>query len=105
MEDTFFATVTKAAPGRQRPLQGPWDQVLARHEDQGHRHRRAGNADGRAADGAGADALRDGRAPAAKPRRRMLDGYAALVSGVLIGMSDGLQSGKADATAAKTAKK
>jgi len=42
-------------------------------------------------------ALRDGRAAGAKTAQAMLDGYAALVSGVLIGMSEGLQSGGANA--------
>ena len=50
-------------------------------------------------------ALRDGRAATAKTAQAMLDGYAALVSGVLIGMSEGLQSGSADAAAPKAKKK
>ena len=49
-------------------------------------------------------ALRDGRAASAKTMQAMLDSYAALVSGVLIGMSEGLQGGSAPA-AAKTTKK
>jgi hypothetical protein len=48
-------------------------------------------------------ALRDGRAASAKTMQAMLDSYAALVSGVLIGMSEGLQGGAAPA--AKTAAK
>ena len=50
-------------------------------------------------------ALRDGRAATAKTAQAMLDGYAALVSGVLIGMSEGLQSGGSEAPAAKARKK
>ena len=52
------------------------------------------SADGRAADGPGADALREGRATGMRAAQAMLDSYAALVSGVLIGMSEGLQSGR-----------
>ena len=48
-------------------------------------------------------ALRDGRAASAETMQAMLDSYAALVSGVLIGMSEGLQGGAAPAS--KTAKK
>jgi hypothetical protein len=36
--------------------------------------------------------LRGGRASNVKAAQAMLDGYAALVSGVLLGMSEGLQS-------------
>ena len=45
-------------------------------------------------------ALRSGRAAGAKTAQAMLDGYAALVSGVLIGMSEGL-SGTTAAAAPK----
>ena len=47
-------------------------------------------------------ALRDGRSAGAKAAQAMLDSYAALVSGVLIGMSEGLQS---SATATPTESK
>ena len=49
-------------------------------------------------------AMRDGRAAGMRTAQAMLDGYAALVSGVLIGMSEGLQSGR-DAPAAAPAAK
>ena len=48
-------------------------------------------------------ALREGRATGATAAQAMLDGYAALVSGVLIGMSEGLQAG-AEGTASAEAK-
>jgi len=48
-------------------------------------------------------ALRDGRAAGVRTAQAMLDGYAALVSGVLIGMSEGLQSGGGAAAAAPAA--
>ena len=44
-------------------------------------------------------ALREGRSAGLRSAQAMMDSYAALVSGVLIGMSEGLQSGK---PAAKT---
>ena len=37
--------------------------------------------------------LRDGRASGMRAAQAMLDSYAALASGVLIGMSEGLQAG------------
>ena len=38
-------------------------------------------------------ALRQGRATGMRAAQAMLDSYAAMVSGVLIGMSEGLQAG------------
>ncbi|HSW26116.1 MAG TPA: DUF6781 family protein [Burkholderiaceae bacterium] len=38
--------------------------------------------------------MRAGRASGLRGAQVMMDSYAALVSGVLIGMSEGLQSGK-----------
>ena len=49
-------------------------------------------------------ALRDGRAMGVKATQALMDSYAALVSGVLIGMSEGLQSGSAAAPAPAAAK-
>jgi hypothetical protein len=51
-------------------------------------------------------ALRDGRAIGLKATQALMDSYGALVSGVLIGMSEGLQGGsKAAPASAKSAKK
>lgn len=92
MEDMLFATVAQAAKGATGPLQGPWEHVLGTMKTQGT--------------GTGAQAaktiedlmsqaqtaLRDTRASSMKTAQAMLDGYSALVSGVLIGMSEGLKS-------------
>ncbi|MGK2898280.1 MAG: DUF6781 family protein [Burkholderiaceae bacterium] len=105
MEDTFFATVTKAAQAASGPMQGPWDQVLAAMKIKGTDTGAQATQTVEQLMAQTRSALHEGRAATAKTAQAMLDGYAALVSGVLIGMSDGLQSGKAGATAAKTAKK
>lgn len=101
MEDMFFSTVGKAVQGVATPLQGPWQQVLKSMKVEG------------TATGAGAaqtveqlmgqaqDALRKGRATGLRATQALVDGYAALVSGVLIGMSEGL--GGAVAVPAKAA--
>jgi hypothetical protein len=94
LEDTFFATVTKAVEGAGNlPMKGPWDQVLSAMKTKG-------SDTGAQATRTVQDllvqtqtALLSGRASGAKAARAMLDGYSALVSGVLIGMSDGLQGG------------
>ena len=90
MEDMFFKTVGKAAQGVGAPLQGPWEQVLKTMKVEG------------TATGAGAaqtveqlmgqaqEALRKGRATSLRASQALVDSYAAMVSGVLIGMSEGL---------------
>ena len=101
MEDMFFATVTKAAQGAAQPLKGPWDQVLEAMKLKG------------TATGAGASqtveqmlaqaqsTLRDSRASGLKAAQAMMQSYSTLVSGVLIGMAEGLQQA-APAQAAET---
>jgi hypothetical protein len=90
MEDTLFASVKKAAP-----VDGPWSGVFQAMQGKGT--------------GTGARAtvaleqlmedtqksLRDGRAMSLRASQAMLDSYATLVSGVLIGMSEALKQGGA----------
>ncbi len=90
MEDMFFSTVGKAVQGVEGPLQGAWGQVLKSMKMEG------------TATGAGAtqtveqlmaqaqDALRKSRATGLRATQALMDSYAAMVSGVLIGMSEGL---------------
>jgi hypothetical protein len=92
MEDMFFKTVGKAVQGVGVPLQGPWEQVLKSMKLEG------------TATGAGAtqtveqlmaqaqSALRQGRATSLRATQALMDSYSAVVSGVLIGMSDALSS-------------
>ncbi len=93
MEDMFFTTVSKAAQGAGQPLPGPWDQVLEAMKLKG------------TSTGAGASqtveqmlaqahtALRDSRSAGLRAAQAMMQSYSTLVSGVLIGMSEGLQQG------------
>jgi hypothetical protein len=90
MEDMLFSTVGKAMQGVDVPLQGAWGQVLKTMKMEG------------TATGAGAaqtveqlmsqtrDAMRKGRATSLRATQSLMDSYAALVSGVLIGMTEGL---------------
>lgn len=105
MEDMFFTTVRKAVAGAAGPLQGAWTQVLDKMQVKGS--------------GTGAHAaqtieqlteqaqtaLRDGRAMGMKAAQTLLDSYAALASGVLIGMSQGMQGDAAGSEAAKAKKR
>ena len=105
MEDTFFATVTKAVQGGSGPMQAPWEHVLSAMKMKGTDTGAQATLTVEQLVAQTQTALRDGRAATAKTAQAMLDGYAALVSGVLIGMSDALQSGGAEAAAAKAKKK
>ena len=90
MEDMLFSTVGKAVQGAGAPMQGAWDHVLKAMKMEG------------TATGAGAtqtveqlmaqaqDALRKGRATSLRATQTLMDSYAAMVSGVLIGMTEGL---------------
>jgi len=98
MEDTFFATVTKAVQGAGAPLQsmqGPWEHVLSAMKIKGTDTGAQATLTVEQLMAQTQTALRDGRAASTKAAQAMLDGYAALVSGVLIGMSEGLQGGGA----------
>ena len=108
MEDTFFATVTKAVQGASAPMQGmqgPWDNVLSAMKLKGTDTGAQATQTVEQLMAQTQTALRDGRAATAKTAQAMLDGYAALVSGVLIGMSEGLQGGGAAAAAKPAAAK
>ena len=108
MEDTFFASVTKAVEGANNlPLKGPWDQVLGALKTKGSDTGASATQTVRDLVAQTQTAMRGGRASSAKAAQTMLDGYAALVSGVLIGMSEGLQNAGAasEASASKSKKK
>jgi hypothetical protein len=105
MEEMFFAAVTKAAQGVSEPMQGPWSNVLDAMKLKGTGTGAQATQSVEQLVAQAQTALRDGRAATAKAAQAMMDSYAALVSGVLIGMSQGLQSGAAAAPAAKKARK
>ena len=108
MEDALFASVRKAAAGAGATAalpEGPWTPVLAKLQGQ---HTETGARATAAIEQLMADtqkSLRDGRTMGLKASQAMLDSYATLVSGVLIGMSEALQLGSAPAAAKKTAKR
>jgi len=106
MEDMFFATVSKAVKDASGPTQGPWDQVLSAMKLSGTQ---TGNQAHEAVEQLmtqSRDAIRQSRASSIKAAQAMMDSYSALVSGVLIGMSDGLsQSGSVAAGEGRARKK
>ena len=95
MEDMFFATVGKAAQGAGAPLKGPWDQVLEAMKLKGTVTGAGANQTVEQMLGQAQTTLRDSRATGLKAAQAMMASYSTLVSGVLIGMSEGLQPPKA----------
>jgi len=96
MEDVFFDAVGKAVKGVGGPLQGPWDQVLSAMKLHGTSTGNQASETVEQLMAQSRDALRNSRASGLKAAQAMMDSYTALVSGVLIGMSDGLSHGEAD---------
>lgn len=105
MEDMFFATVGKAVKDASAPLQAPWEHVLSAMKQSGTR---TGGQAGEAVEQLleqSRNAMRSGRASGMKAAQAMMDSYAALVSGVLIGMSEGLEQGGSGAAGEGRARK
>jgi hypothetical protein len=105
MEDMFFDTVTKAAKGAGQPMAGPWDQVLAAMKDKGTATGAQATMTVEQLVSQAQTALRDGRAISLKATQALMDSYTALVSGVLIGMSEALVPQAAAPKAAAKGKK
>lgn len=92
MEDTFFDAVAKAGKSA-GPMQASWEQALAAMKLKGS------DTGARAEEVAGSlaaqarTAMRESRATGMRAAEAMLQSYATLVSGVLIGMSEGMRAG------------
>ena len=97
-EDALFAAMRKAAAST-GAQQGPWAEVLKATQGKGTSTGAQANAMVEKLMQSAQDNLREGRAIGMRASQAMLDSYATLVSGVLIGMSDALAEG-AGATAA-----
>jgi hypothetical protein len=101
MEDTMMAALKKTADGAGAPLAGAWNQVLEKMQA-------GGTLTGAQAAGTVEQltaqmqtAMRDTRAASLRAMQAMAESYTAMVSGVLLGMSDALQQGSAPKPPAK----
>ena len=94
MEDTFFAAIAKASKSA-GPLQGTWDQALGAMKMKGSETGAQAALTVETLLAQTQTMLRDSRASGMHAAQAMLDSYAAMVSGVLIGMSEGLREGRA----------
>lgn len=92
MEDMFFATVGKAVQGLGSSLQVPWEHVLSNMKVNGTETGAQATQSVQQLMAQAQSALRDGRASGLRAAQTMMDSYASLVSGILIGMSEGLTS-------------
>jgi hypothetical protein len=99
-EDALMGTLKKGAAATGDPMAGPWAQVLEKFN-------LSGTQTGLKASGATEQltaqmaqmqtALRDTRAASLRAAQTLADSYTALVSGVLIGLSDAMRQGTAEA--------
>jgi hypothetical protein len=92
MEDMFFTTVSKASQSA-GPLQGPWQNALESFRSRGSATGSQASQTVETLLGQAQTMMREGRATQMRAAQAMLDSYAALASGVLIGMSEGLRAG------------
>lgn len=107
LEDTMFETVRKATSGAgMDKLAGPWAEVLGKMEQSGSLTGAQASAIFEQMTGQMQTAMRETRAASLKAAQTLAQSYTALVSGVLMGMSDALrQGGAAEALASKPAAK
>ena len=99
MEDMFFSTIGKAAQSANVPLQGPWSSVLESMKQHGTVSGMKAAFTVEEVLAQAQTAMREGRATSVRAAQAMMDSYAALVSGVLIGMSEGMRKGPSAAAA------
>ena len=96
LEDNTLAALKKAAAGAGAPMAGAWDQVLQKMQAGGTLSgaKAASTAEQMAEQMQ--TAMRSTRAASMKAAQALAESYTAMVSGVLIGMSEALQSGGAE---------
>ena len=100
-EDVMIKTISKASGSVGGQIQGPWQQVLSQMKMDGTG---TGMQAAKTVEALGAQmqsAMRDSRAIGMRAAQALAQSYATLVSGVLIGMSEGLQGGRGATKARK----
>jgi hypothetical protein len=106
MEDAFFTTVAKAAKAADAgPMKGPWEQVLASMKIKGTETGALATTSVEQLMSQARDTVRASRASSLRNAQTLMESYAALVSGVLIGMSEGLQPAGSATPASKARKR
>jgi hypothetical protein len=94
-EDTLFAAIRKATAGIEGPMAGAWNQVLEKMQAGGTLSGAQASNTAEQLAAQMQDAMRSTRAASLRAAQAMAESYTAMVSGVLLGMSDALQAGTA----------
>jgi hypothetical protein len=102
MEDTFFGALKKAAADAGGPMASAWAPVLEKFQAAGTVSGAQAALTAEQLTDQMQTAMRSTRAASIKAAQVMAESYTAMVSGVLLGMADALQSG---AAARKSGKK
>lgn len=102
MEDTMFDALKKAAAGAAAPLSGPWTQVLEKMQAGGTASGTQAALTAEQLTTQFQSAVRNTRAASLRAAQVMAENYAAMASGVLIGMQEALQSVAAKKPAKKS---
>jgi len=107
MEDALLDSVGKAAEAASGQLAGAWGPILEKMKMSGTGTGAQASATVEQMSRQMRDAVRSSRAAGLRAAQALAESYGALVSGVLIGMSDALQQGGAGkaAAAAKSARR
>lgn len=95
MEDAMFDAVKKAAAGAGAPMAGAWGQVLEKMQAGGTLSGAQAATTAEQMTEQMQTALRSSRAAGMRAAQVLAESYSAMVSGVLLGMSDALQGGAA----------
>lgn len=93
MEDTFFAALKKASTGAVGPLAGAWAPVLEKMQAGGSLAGAQATQTAEQLADQVQNVLRTSRAASMRAAQALAESYTALVSGVLVGMSDALRQG------------
>ena len=93
MEDTFIGALTKATGAAGEQINRQWAPVLEKMRAGGTLSGAQASTTAEQFLGQMHTAVRDGRASGLRAAQTLAESYAALVSGVLIGMSDALEQG------------
>jgi hypothetical protein len=100
-EDTLISAVKKSAESASEQLAGQWAPVLEKLQAGGTVSGGQASATAEALAAQMQNAMRDSRAAGLKAAQALAQSYTALVSGVLIGMSDALRQSPASKSARK----
>jgi hypothetical protein len=95
MEDSLFSAIKKAAAGAGAPLAGAWAPILDKMQAGGTLSGAQAAATAEQMAAQMQTAMRTTRATSMKAAQALAESYTAMVSGVLLGMSEALQSGSA----------